>query len=218
MDTAVLVPGWANDCRIFATLDLPYNYLLPISLGFFDFEQELLGALQERSIKKVYLLGWSLGGFLVMDFVKKNYPLIKELVLLSITKEFDNNLLKEIAEKIKKNKRAYLYKFYQDCFSAEDRTGRCWFKKNLFRDYIDSMRLEDLMVGLDYLSCARLKPKDASGIDKVRIFHGEKDQIMPFSDAVQIRSEFNKVDFTALSNIGHICFLNFRFKEKFYHG
>ena len=28
-ETAVLVPGWATDYRIFDTLDLDYNYLMP---------------------------------------------------------------------------------------------------------------------------------------------------------------------------------------------
>jgi malonyl-CoA O-methyltransferase len=217
-DTAVLVPGWASDCRIFTALDLPYNYLLPIKFSFSDFEKGLLEALQQNSVKKAHLLGWSLGGFLAAQFAGKNHSRVKELVLLSIAREFDNNLLKEIAGKIKKNKRAYLYKFYRDCFSPEDRTGWCWFKKNLLKDYIHTMELGDLIAGLEYLSLARLTPAEASRVDKIRIFHGEEDRILPFSDAASIRSEFRQADFTPLSGIGHICFLNSRFKEKFYHG
>ena len=217
-DTAVLIPGWASDCRIFAALDLPYNYLLPLELNFSDFRKELLGALEQNSIHEAHLVGWSLGGFLAMDFAGRNPSRVKELVLLSVAREFDANLLKEIAAKIKKNKRAYLYKFYQDCFSADDRRGLCWFKRNLLRDYVDTMELDGLIAGLHYLSAARLMPKDASGIDKVRIFHGEEDRIMPFSDAVSIKSEFGRADFTALSGIGHVCFLNSQFKKKFYRG
>ena len=216
--TAVFIPGWASDCRVFAALDLPYNYLLPVRVNFSDFEKELLRALEQNSLPEAHLFGWSLGGFLAMEFAGKNPSRVKGLVLLSIAKEFDNNLLKEIESKIKKNKQAYLYKFYRDCFSAEDKAGWRWFKKNLLKDYINTMELEDLLAGLDYLSVARLKPTDASGLGLVRIFHGEEDRIMPFSDAARIKSEFPGACFTALSGIGHICFLNSRFKEKFCHG
>jgi hypothetical protein len=41
---------------------------------------------------------------------------------------------------------------------------------------------------------------------------------MPFSDAASIKSVFRQAGFTALSGIGHICFLNSRFKEEFSHG
>lgn len=217
-DTAVLIPGWASDCRIFAGLDLPYNYLLPARINFSDFQRELLGALEKNSLQKTHLLGWSLGVFLAMEFAAKNPSWIKGLILLSIARDFDRNLLKEIESKIKKNKRAYLYKFYQDCFSAEDRAGWCWFEKNLFRDYLNNLELDELIAGLGYLSLAKLMPKDAGGIDEVKIFHGEKDRIMPFLDAAGIKSEFGQADFTALPGIGHICFLNSRFKDKFSHG
>lgn len=217
-ENAVLIPGWASDCRIFAALDLPYNYLLPLKVNFSDFEKELLMALEQHSLRTVHLLGWSLGGFLAAEFAAKNSSRVKDLVLLSIAKEFDSNLLKEIESKIRKNKRAYLYKFYQDCFSAEDKAGWCWFKKNLLREYTGAMELEDLIAGLSYLSTSKLKPDGAVGLDSIRIFHGEKDRIMPFAAAARIKSEFGQAEFTALSGIGHICFLNSQFKEKFRHG
>jgi len=175
-------------------------------------------ALEKNSCRKVILAGWSLGVFLAMDFAAKNPHPVKELLLLSIAREFDRALLKEIGLKIRKNKRAYLYQFYRDCFSAEDKAGWCWFRKNLFRDYLNNMELEELIAGLDYLSRVKLTPKDASGIDNVKIFHGEKDRITPFVDAASIKSEFKQADFTALSGIGHVCFLNSCFKEKISHG
>ena len=217
-DTIVLLPGWASDCRIFAPLELPYNYLLAARINFSDFQRELLRALEQNSLKKVILAGWSLGVFLAMEFAAKNTSLVKELLLLSIAREFDRNLLKEIGLKIRKNKRAYLYQFYRDCFSAQDRQGWCWFKKNLFRDYLNNMELDELIAGLDYLSFARLAPRDSSGIDKVKIFHGEEDRITPFLEADSMKSEFKQADFTALTGIGHVCFLNPGFKDKIFHG
>jgi len=217
-ETAVLIPGWATDCRIFVPLDLPYNYLLPVELNFSDFKKELSFALERNSVRQVHLVGWSLGGFLAVDFIGQNPSRVKGLVLLSIAKEFDADLLKEIESKIKKNKRAFLYKFYQDCFSSQDSQGLCWFKRHLLKDYVDTMELEALIAGLHYLSTARLMPEDTSGIGEIRIFHGQEDRIMPFAHAASMRREFKRADFAALSGIGHACFLNARFKEKFYRG
>lgn len=217
-DTAVLIPGWASDCRIFSSLNLPYNYLLPVELNLSDFEKELLLALERNSLKNVHLLGWSLGGFLSAGLAAKNPLLVKEMILLSIAREFDSNLLKEIAQKLKKNKRAYLYKFYRDCFSAEDKAGWRWFKNGLLNDYINTMDAKNLISGLEYLFAARLMPAELSRVGKIRIFHGEDDRIMPFSHAAGMISEFKEADFTPLSGIGHVCFLNPGFRGKFSHG
>ncbi len=216
-DTAVLIPGWASDYRIFSALDIPFNYLIPIRIKFSDFEKELISALDKNKITKFHLIGWSLGGFLAAAFAGRNHSLIESLVFLSVARKFQKSLLEEIGLKLKKNKRAYLYKFYRDCFSQEDMAGWVWFKKNLLIDYVNNIQLEDLLSGLDYLSGATLKPQDALRL-KVRIFHGKKDLIMPFSDAEKMSCEFNRVDFTALAGIGHACFLNYSFKEKFCNG
>ena len=179
-DTMILVPGWATDYRIFNALDLKYNYLLPTDFNPFDFKQSLSEFLDANSISWVSLFGWSIGGFLVSEFAAENTNKVDELILLSIRKRYDKKILEDIRLKIGKNKRAFLYRFYLDCFSGYDDQGLCWFRSHLLKQYVDKMSVEYLFEGLDYLSNAMIEIKALSGLKKIRIFHGAKDKIAPF--------------------------------------
>src|SRR3990167_214046 len=90
-----LIPGWATDYRIFNTLDLNYNYLLPIEYYPFNFVKELRGALDRESIDKVSLFGWSMGGFLASDFASQNPDRVDNLILLSVQEKFKPHLLRD---------------------------------------------------------------------------------------------------------------------------
>ena len=208
-----LIPGWATDYRIFNTLDLNYNYLLPIEYYPFNFVKELRGALDRESIDKISLFGWSMGGFLASDFASKNPDRVDKLILLSVQEKFKPHLLQDIKLKLKKNKRAFLYKLYFNYFSEADQEGLSWFKKRLLMSYIDELKLEGLLCGLDYLSKTQINPETLAGIKRIIIFHGENDKIAPLNEAQQLKSELPKAQFICLSGTGHIPFLNQKFKE-----
>jgi len=213
--TIVLIPGWASDYRIFNALDLDYNYLLPVGFNPFNFERDLKGLLDKESIGKISLFGWSMGGFLASDFSSKNPDKVDELVLVSVQKKFSPELLEDIKIKLKENKRAFLYKLYFNCFSKEDKEGLDWFKEHLLMSYIDELKLEDLLRGLDYLSQTQINPEALTGIKRIRIFHGQDDIVAPFDAARQIKLELPQAEFICLPGIGHTPFLNRQFKEKF---
>lgn len=215
--TVVLIPGWATDYRLFDKLELNYNYLLPVEFNPFNFEERLLEFLNKNLIGRVSFFGWSLGGFLAVDFCSKFPGKIDELILLGIRRRYNLKLLQEIELKLQQNRKAYLYRFYQDCFSPADRQGRAWFKKHLLKDYLLSMDLEELLRGLDYLSCACLRPEALSKVRKIRIFHGASDKIAPFQEAQVIQSYLPQAEFVCLENFGHLFFLNPDFKTVF-HG
>jgi pimeloyl-ACP methyl ester carboxylesterase len=215
-DAIVLVPGWAADYRIFDTLDLNYNYLLPVDFNPAYFEDCLLEFLDAASLSRVSLFGWSQGGFLASDFASQYPEKIDELILLGIRKRYDQRALEEIKLKLTRNKRVFLYKFYLNCFSSGDNEGRAWFKIRLLKKYLDNMSAEQLIDGLDYLSRARIKTEDLSGIKKIRIFHGTEDRIAPFQEAMEIKSCLPAAEFIRIEGAGHILFLNPDFKGKFY--
>jgi len=211
----VLLPGWATDYRIFSGLDLNYNYFLPLKTSSFASSEGLLAALDKESITRVSLFGWSMGGFQAFDFALKYPARIEELILLSIRAQYDPAILEQIAQKIKSNKKAFLYKFYLDCFSSFDTDSLAWFKDNLMQDYLDNFPEQDLLYGLSYLLQARIVPQKLSLIPKVRMFHGEQDKIAPIEDAFKITEQFLGVDFVSLKQAGHIVFLNPEFKKNF---
>lgn len=216
--TIVLIPGWATDYRIFLTLQLDYNYLLPIKFSPFSFKKDLLEVLNKNSIGKVSLFGWSLGGFLAAEFALRNPDRVNELILLSVRRRFKRNILEEVRLKLKENAKAYLHTFYSQWFSPADKEGRLWFKKHLLNNYLRQMRLKDLLCGLDYLSQAELDTEGLGALQKIRIFHGKEDKIAPFKEALKIKSSLPQAEFVCLAQTGHAPFLNPDFKEVFYNG
>lgn len=211
----VLIPGWAFDYRIFSSLDLNYNYLIPAKISLPNFAKDLSERLDKLSFEKISLFGWSLGGFLAQDFALKYPDRTEELFLLSIRRSFPQGIVEEIKTKLKKDKRAYLYKFYLECFSVFDKESLGWFKKNLLKDYLDKMQIRNLLAGLNYLSSAKAEPLSLGKIKRIRIFHGRHDAIAPFLEAKQIKSKIPQAEFIYFKNLGHILFLNPKFKERF---
>lgn len=214
----VLIPGWATDYRIFSGLDLNYNYLLPVKFNPHDFIKSLSDELQVQGLDKICLFGWSLGGFLATEFAVDHSDSLNELILSSVRQQFPPEGLKSIALKLKQNKKAYLFKFYQECFSAKDSQGSSWFKKHLLKEYLDKMDLDDLLSGLDYLSRAVIKPKALTRIKKARVFHGEDDRIAPLEEIDWVNSGLHQVDFIRLAGVGHVSFMNKEFKNAFNRG
>lgn len=214
-EVMLLIPGWATDHRIFMNLDLRYNYVLPTKFYPFNFERGLLRWLEENHVGRISLFGWSLGGFLACDFASENPHWIDELVLLGICKGFKQGAIDEVSRHLEKNMKAYLFKFYLECFSPTDKEGLNWFKEHLLRKYIDQADTGVLMDGLDYLSRARINTESLAHVRKIRIFHGGEDKIAPLKEAMYISSMLPQAKFYCLTELGHIPFLNRDFKEKF---
>ncbi|MCM8796479.1 MAG: alpha/beta hydrolase [Candidatus Omnitrophica bacterium] len=215
-DILVLVPGWAADYRIFSRLELNYDYLYPRHSYPADFVNSLCAYLKNNSIQKVSLFGWSMGAFLAYDFSILNPELVDALYLIGIRKRYDHSALKEVADNLRKNKRAFLYKFYQDCFSQSDQDSYLWFKRHLMHDYLNDITEETLIYGLDYLGTSQLDPQNLKSIKKVKIYHGRQDKIAPFSELLKIKQDAPFAEFVVFPGLGHIPFISPSFQERFY--
>ena len=217
-DTLVLIPGWATNYRIFDGLKLDHNYLIPTRLYHCNFYQALLDAINELKIDKVALFGFSLGGFLATEFAVSFPERVSELILIGVRKCYEPKILEEIKNAIQINKRAWLYKFYLNCFSRSDLQGLGWFKKNLLKEYTDNLSLDELNLGLDYLASHALHLESLKKVEKIRIFHGSADRIVPVEEALKIKSELPQAKFILFADMGHLLFLHPGFRERFYHG
>ena len=203
--TIVLIPGWATDHRIFEALNLKFNYLLCLDLCCQTFDKGLLSYLKNNNFRKVSLFGLSIGGFLAASFVIKHPDLVDELILVGIRKEYDKEKLREIKNRIKRNKKAYLYKFYSRFFS--DKAQMTWFKEKLLKSYCDKFDTDYLCRMLDYLESAKINTEDLAGIKNIKIIHGQNDYIAPIAEAIDIKSSLPRAELITIKGAGHIPFL-----------
>jgi len=193
-------------------LDLKYNYVLPVEFNPFGFEDSLKDFLREHAQEKVSILGLSLGGFVAAEFAAMNPGLVDELILVSIRRRYNLEALQDIEFKLLENRKAFLYKFYLNCFSAVDKEGLRWFKQNLLKKYLEEMAPDALVRGLDYLSSTYLKPESLSAVKKLKFLHGRKDLIAPFKEAQMIKSYLPQAEFICVEDSGHLFHLNPNFK------
>jgi pimeloyl-[acyl-carrier protein] methyl ester esterase len=170
-----------------------------------NFEKDLLEVIEEKQIEKISLFGWSLGGCLAANFSAKFPDLIDQLILVGLRKKYPKEKLLEIKACLKKNKKGYLYKFYNQCFSKKE--NRLWFKKNLFQAYCREFDLDYLMAGLDYLAKVQINPQKLKELKKIKLIHGQLDQIAPCQEALGIKNNLDQAEFILLKDAGHAAFL-----------
>ncbi|MCX5711099.1 MAG: alpha/beta hydrolase [Candidatus Omnitrophica bacterium] len=216
--TLCLIPGWGADFRIFRNLDLDYNYLYALDFSPRNFNQSLVDALWETRIEKISLFGWSMGAFLAKEFALDNLDKIDEIFFISMRPHYDALTLRTAEEKLKSNKKAFLYKAYLEGFGSRDDLARAWFKKNLLRDFCSEFKLDELLAGLDYLGSAFIRPPDLVKLGDFKVFHGSQDSTAPLVEVRELLSQQPKARLTVMEGVGHMPFLHPDFKEAFRNG
>ncbi len=210
--TLLLVPGWAADHRVFAELDLEFNYLLPAKCIAGDFVKECVAAMDGAKIDTVSVCGWSMGGFLACDLFKAYPGRIKELILVGMRDRYESRQLSEVRAYLDKSRSGYLYKFYAECFSENEKDLFSWFKANLIKSYLREMDHGILLEGLDYLEHARLDTESLGGA-RVRFIHGSGDRIVPVEALARVLDRLPAATFTLIEGAGHMPFLRAGFRE-----
>ena len=211
-DSIVLIPGWATDYRIFNSLELAFNYLVPMHLSPYTFEESLVAALEDNNLSTISLFGWSMGGFLAYEFAVRNISLVDELILVGIRWKYKKEEIKAVEEALKARKKGYLNRFFSDCFCGNNVNES---NKGLLREYCRDMELDYLLNTIDYLSKTEINAELLQQIQKITIIHGEKDRIAPIREAVEIKDAVNNARFILVEESGHIPFLEENFRGYF---
>lgn len=211
-ETTVLLPGWATDYKVFDTLDLETNYLIPTTFSPFNFKEDLLAVLKRHGLDKISIAGWSMGAFAACEFISGYRDRVDGVMLIGARKRYKKEKLEEIKGALKKNKKAFLYMFYKDCFSKSEKKEYCRFRDNLSKHYIDEISLDNLIEGLDYLSKNEIKTEDLKGT-KINLVHGKEDRIAPIKEALELKDRLPAARFTAIDDSGHMPFLKADFKN-----
>ncbi len=204
-EVAVLLTGWATDYRVFTSLDLDYNYLVPENICLDDFFDVLYKSTESCDLS---LVGWSFGGILAAEFFNKYPERIKKAVFCGIRESYSPELIDKMITLIKRNKRAYLKSFYRECLKGHRPDEQKALNRELVNEYINMADAEDLIGKLEYL---KSNPINISGLkkyeDKITFLYGDKDEIVPLEESLKLRKHFSDECFCEVVNTGHMTFL-----------
>ncbi len=210
----LLIPGWATDWRIFERLNIPFNYLLPENASPGNFEEIFNDLPDKMKLSGISVLGWSMGGFIAADLVSR-YPVIfNEVILVSIRRRYDENDINHVRDYLRKNTKAYLYRFYDSLFSKTEKEHERWFKESLLKQYLgdpDSLHLFD---GLNYLVNRELKVDFLHGSNIIFV-HGEDDKIASLEEARVVAAEAPSAKFISIKGACHFPILREEFRDIF---
>lgn len=212
----VLIPGWAFDHRIFATLELPYNYFFFCGDSIEVFNDELLKLLNKNNIAKISLFGFSRGALAACDFAANQPEMIEELILVGARAQYEKQSLENVKTYLAKNHKAFLYKFYRDCFASQEADSYSWFRDTLLKDYLERSSAESLAEGLAWLGQVRIDPQQLKKIKQIKLVHGKADAIAPFSYAVKLADQLTNAELIAFEHTSHLPFLREDFRERLY--
>ncbi|MCP4050084.1 MAG: alpha/beta hydrolase [bacterium] len=179
-DLLVLIPGWATDFRIFNDLNVHYNYLLNRFVIPDTFIKDLLDYLQSNHICSIHIMGFSLGGFLAVDFANSYQDLITGTSLIGVRKQYPSRDIKYVKDMLERNKEAYLTGFYRKCFAS--RIPFEQFKKTILSDYLKIFDLNHLIDSLDFISSCKITLSKLQILRKLTVLHGKKDTIAPINE------------------------------------
>lgn len=217
-DTILLIPGWATDYRIFGSLNLDFNYLLPVLFSLNGFEDALVRYLKTvLLLNKISILGWSMGGYLAADFASRHQDCVNDVTLIGMRGRYGVQDIEKVKNFVMSNKNAYVYKFYSECFSSgeEERQALSFLKSSLVKIYLKSLSVDELLRGLDYLGRAYLDSAKLKNV-QIRFIHGEDDKVVPLSQIVEIKEVFPDTELIIVKGAGHALFLRKDFKDIFY--
>ncbi|MDP2912436.1 MAG: alpha/beta fold hydrolase [Candidatus Omnitrophota bacterium] len=162
----------------------------------------------------LHLFGWSMGGFIAAHLAAKYTTMFKSVTLVSVRRRYEKKVIEKIKGNIRRNARAYLYKFYEGLFSESEEGNRRWFKAKLLERYTTEMSEQVLLEGLDYLSRTELEC-DGLARPGIMFIHGDADPIAPIEEAKAVREGLPQAKFFSINGACHLPFLRKEFADRF---
>ncbi len=200
----IFVPGWACDWTLTKSdlLALEPPILVIDQPNPWTLSPLLISFLRDFPVKKIRLWGFSMGATWAWEFARQFPNLIQELVVIGLRPHYPN--CPQIATYLKKNRSAYLKKFYQASF--QDTHENDLFFSSFWNHHSQKNTLDYLLSTLDYLEKTHLIALNNPSFPTT-VIHGTKDQIAPIKEARMLNDATLNSLFFPLDT-GHIPFLS----------
>ncbi len=191
----VYFPGWATDISFLLQDKLPYNLIYPESLLIPAHLPELANQLTTPTLA----IGWSMGGFMALQFTRQYPDKISSLAIASLRQQYPPELISPMRCQELPDMRRVQREFYKQAFFPSMLAAYHQFKQGETA-LIDSMDHASLLTGLDYLE--NNSPGDAPAIPIIYL-HGGKDIIAPVNEGTAW-AEKNNIEYTVIPDAPHI--------------
>jgi pimeloyl-ACP methyl ester carboxylesterase len=176
-DYVVLLPGWGFCHEIFAGLDLPFNMILPVAPIAFDISEALENFLDTHSIRRVLMVGWSMGGLQAWEASKRLSEKTVSLCLVSVRNFYSAEEISIMKRELASDLHGAMYKFYRLCFAGSPPDRFRFFRERQMETFMARWGPKLLDMGLDMLEQRRIR-EDVRPVCDTTLFYGDKDMLV----------------------------------------
>lgn len=176
----VILAGWATDYRIFSGLPTHRPVMIIEDYDPFLLSEELPALFENEGVILPDLLGFSMGGYVALDFCLQYPEDFSHLILVGMRPKYPKKELTYFLNHLGPTKvKKLLEGFYQVAFVAPFYE----IGTPLISQYLTHFSADQLRSGIEYLQeFGHLGSIDELPSDRVSFFHGREDAIAPFAE------------------------------------
>ena len=213
MKTLILLHGWGADGSVWARQTQVFQDRLQVlapTIPSWD-PDWLWGYLDNYSLPDCLLVGWSLGGMLLLEVLARQSAAVGGLVLVGVAPVFCPRpdhpwgqppaVVRAMRRALQSNPRKVLQDFARSCLSPSEEA---------FQAEVASLftggEASHLSAGLDYLLNRDLRPLLPIPAGPLTIIQGSGDRIVPWEQSQFILEQFSGSTLGLFKDAGHLPF------------
>lgn len=208
--SALILPGWATDWRIFRGLHPDINLVSPRSFLPGDYMEAAGEFLQQCETEPLIVAGWSLGAFAAVELARSLPDRVDGVILVGARRSYPEVEIEAVRTRLEKNRQGCLKRFYRECFLPPQREDYKRFRSGLMETYLEEMEQPALEAGLDYLAEQELTLADVPPC-KTLLVHGGNDAVAPLEEARWLSDRMERGQILVVG-AGHAAFLTPEFE------